>query len=165
MYILQEMFSFFFNLLIFFFWLLWIFVAVRGLSPVAESGGFSLVAVWGLLSSCGMWASHCSGSSCLGTRALEYGLSSCGTQTLLPHGMWNLPGPGIEPMSPTLAGRFLTTGPAGKSAMLVLRNLLTQLRWTGKSKICKAGQYTENSGRISVVVLRQNSSGKFSFCS
>ena len=28
--------------------------------------------------------------------------------------MWNLPRPGIEPMSPRLAGRFLTTGPPGK---------------------------------------------------
>ena len=32
-----------------FLWLLWVFVAVHGLSPVAESGGFSLVVVWGLL--------------------------------------------------------------------------------------------------------------------
>ena len=29
--------------------------------------------------------------------------------------MWNLPGPGIEPVSPALAGRFSTTGPPGKS--------------------------------------------------
>ena len=28
-----------------------------------------------------------------------------------PGGMWNLPRPGIEPMSYALAGRFLTTGP------------------------------------------------------
>ena len=28
--------------------------------------------------------------------------------------MWNLPGPEIEPVSPVLAGRFLTTGPSGK---------------------------------------------------
>ena len=28
--------------------------------------------------------------------------------------MWDLPGPGIEPMSPTLAGGFLTTEPQGK---------------------------------------------------
>jgi len=32
--------------------------------------------------------------------------------------MWNLPGPGIEPMSPTLAGGFLTTTPPGKSSAL-----------------------------------------------
>ena len=31
--------------------------------------------------------------------------------------MWDLPGPGHEPMSPELAGRFLTTAPPGKSAM------------------------------------------------
>ena len=29
--------------------------------------------------------------------------------------MWNLPGPGIKPMSPALAGRFLSTIPPGKS--------------------------------------------------
>ena len=29
--------------------------------------------------------------------------------------MWDLPGPGIEPVSPALAGRFLTTVPPGKS--------------------------------------------------
>ena len=29
--------------------------------------------------------------------------------------MWNLPGPGIEPTSPELAGRFLTTVPPEKS--------------------------------------------------
>ena len=28
--------------------------------------------------------------------------------------MWDLPGPGIEPMCPALAVRFLTTGPPGK---------------------------------------------------
>ena len=41
------------------------------------------------------------------------GFSSCGTWA--PGGMWNLPRPGIEPMSPALAGRFLTTEPLGKS--------------------------------------------------
>ena len=28
--------------------------------------------------------------------------------------MWDLPGPEIEPMSPTLAGRFFTNEPPGK---------------------------------------------------
>ena len=28
--------------------------------------------------------------------------------------MWDLPGPGIEPMFPALAGGFLTTGPPGQ---------------------------------------------------
>ena len=43
------------------------------------------------------------------------GFSSCGPQALLPGSRWDLPGPGIEPVSPALASRFLTTGPQGKS--------------------------------------------------
>ena len=53
-------------------------------------------------------------SSC-GSRALEHRLSSCGAQAWLLCGMWDLPGPGLEPMSPELAGGFLTTVPPGKS--------------------------------------------------
>ena len=34
---------------------------------------------------------------------------------LLFHGMWELPGPGLKPMSSVLAGGFLTTAPPGKS--------------------------------------------------
>ena len=43
------------------------------------------------------------------------GPSSCGAQTWLLPGIWNLPGPGIEPVCPALAGRFLNSGPAVKS--------------------------------------------------
>ena len=35
-------------------------------------------------------------------------------QAYSPHGMWDLPGPGVEPVFPALAGGFLTTGPPGK---------------------------------------------------
>ena len=35
--------------------------------------------------------------------------------------MWDLPGPGLEPVSPALAGRFLTTAPPAKPAMFVLQ--------------------------------------------
>ena len=41
-------------------------------------------------------------------------LSSGGTWGQLLHGMWNLPKPGIEPVSPVLAGGFLSTVPPGK---------------------------------------------------
>ena len=71
-------------------------------------------------------ASHCGGFSCcrawaLGARAsvvVAHGLSSCGARALLLRGMWDLPGPGIKPMSPALAGRFLITAPPGKSLNL-----------------------------------------------
>ena len=49
-----------------------------------------------------------------GSLALEHWLSSCGTQTQLFCSMWDLPGPGIEPLSPALAGAFFTTQPPGK---------------------------------------------------
>ena len=33
------------------------------------------------------------------------------------HGIWDVPGPGIEPMVPTLAGGFLSTAPPKKSCL------------------------------------------------
>ena len=36
----------------------------------------------------------------------QHALSSCGARAELPHTIWDLPRLGIEPMSPTLAGRF-----------------------------------------------------------
>ena len=45
--------------------------------------------------------------------AAEHRLSSCGTRAQLLLGTWDLPRPGIKPMSPTLAGRFLSTMPPG----------------------------------------------------
>ena len=41
-------------------------------------------------------------------------LSNCGSRVQLLHGTWNLPRPGLEPVSPALAGRFSTTAPPGK---------------------------------------------------
>ena len=55
----------------------------------------------------------CGLSSC-GLRALELRLSSCGARAQLLRGMWDLPGPGLEPVSLALAGGFLTTTPPGK---------------------------------------------------
>ena len=36
--------------------------------------------------------------------------------------MWDLPRPGLEPVSPALAGRFTTTVPPGKPVQLILRS-------------------------------------------
>ena len=41
-------------------------------------------------------------------------LSSCGSRAELLRGTWDLPGPGLEPVSPALAGRFSTTAPPRK---------------------------------------------------
>ena len=44
-------------------------------------------------------------------------LSSCGSRAQLLCDMWDLPRPGLEPVSPALAGRFSTTAPPGKPCM------------------------------------------------
>ena len=41
-------------------------------------------------------------------------LSSCGSRAQLLRGMWDSPRPGLEPVSPALAGGFLTSAPPGK---------------------------------------------------
>ena len=41
-------------------------------------------------------------------------LSNCGSRTQLLRGMWDIPRPGLEPVSPALAGRFSTTAPPEK---------------------------------------------------
>ena len=96
-----------------YFWLCWVFVAVPRLSLVVASRATLR---------CGARASHCGGFSCCGARAQgtqasvvgAHGLSSCGSRAQLLCGMWDLPGPGLEPVSPALAGRFLTIAPTGK---------------------------------------------------
>ena len=89
-----------------YFWLRWVFVAACGLSLVEVSRGYSSLQSTG--------SRHTGFSSCV-TWALERRLSSCGARALLLHGMWDLPRPGLEPVSPALAGGFLTTAPPRKS--------------------------------------------------
>ena len=115
----------------FFFFFIYLFLAALGLHCCAQA--FSSCGEQGLLfivvrrlliavaccgaRALGAWASvvvtHGLGSC--GARALERKLSSCGTQAFLLRGMWDLPGPGIEPVFPALAGGFLTTAPPRKS--------------------------------------------------
>ena len=108
---------FFFNF--FNFWLCWVFVAACGLSLVVVSGDYSLLRCAGfslrrLLLLWGMGSRRAGFSSC-GSEALEHRLSSCGTRAQLLRGTWDLPVPGLEPVSPALAGGFSTSAPPGKS--------------------------------------------------
>ena len=47
-------------------------------------------------------------------------LSSCGARAQPLRGMWDPPRPGLEPVSPALAGRFSTTMPPGKPTCVFL---------------------------------------------
>ena len=107
-----------------------LFLAALGLRCCAQAfsscseQGYSLLRCMGfslpwLLLLRSMGSRHAAFSSG-GWRALERRLSSCGARAQLLRGMWDFPRPGLEPISPALAGRFLTTAPPGKSTVCIL---------------------------------------------
>ena len=127
-----DSFFFFFkgiSLYLFISWLCWVFVSTRWVSLVAASRGYSSLcagfSLWWLLllrsmalgAQASVVAAH--GLRSCGSQALECRLSSCGTWTSSLRSMWDLPRPGMEPVSPALAGGFLTTAPPGKSLKLI----------------------------------------------
>ena len=63
------------------------------------------------------------------------------------HGVWDPPGPGIESVSPALAGRFLNTGPSGKPLRLILND---------KKNFLKLGNVGPNTGSWSNFVAVQS---------
>ena len=76
---------------------------------------------WVLVVACGIFMESCK-IFCCGARTLvvAHGFQSTwaqqlwGTQAQLLLSMWDLPRPGIKPMSHALAGEFLSTVPPGK---------------------------------------------------
>ena len=106
---------FFFNL----------FLAALGLHccswAFSSCGGWGLlfIAVSGLLIAVASFVVEhrlqAHGLSTCGSRALVHRLSTCGTWAQLFRSMWDLPGPGLEPVTPALAGKLPTTAPPGKS--------------------------------------------------
>ena len=113
----QEWFYFSFSCLFFnkiffiYFRLHWVFIATSRLFLFAVSRDHSLqlqcvgFSLWWLLLMQNKGSGHT-------------GFSSCDTQTQLPRGTWNLPRPGIKPVSPALAGGSLTTEPPEKSCFV-----------------------------------------------
>ena len=111
-----------------YFWLCWSSFLHRLFSSCGEQE---------LLSSCGVQASYCGDFFCCRTQlqgawvsiVVAHGLNSCSSQALehklnswdswtqLPCSMWDIPGLGIEPVSPALTGGFFTTEPPGKPAI------------------------------------------------
>ena len=83
-----------------------------------------LVAARGSTLLCVVWDSHYGVFSCFRAQALELSGS-----TVVVHGlsciMWDLPRPGLEPVSPAMAGGFVTIGPQGKSLCFLI-NLVFQ---------------------------------------
>ena len=82
-------------------------VAANGVCSRLACAGFSL-----------QWLFLLQDLSGGGFQALEHGFCACDTWASLLRGMWDLPGSGIEPVSPTLVGRFLFSVPPRKSQQL-----------------------------------------------
>ena len=108
-------FEFFFNKFILF---IYLFLAVLGLRCCARAfsncgeRGPLFIAVRGPLT--------VAASLVAGHRFQTCRLSSCGSRAQLLRSMWDLPRPGLEPVSPALAGRFSTTAPPGKPRFWIL---------------------------------------------
>ena len=97
---------------------IYLFLAVLGLSFCARAS-----------SSCGKWGPlfiavrrplTVAASLVAEHRLQTRRLSSCRSWAYLLRGMWDLPRPGLEPVSSALAGRFSTTAPPGKPPFLYL---------------------------------------------
>ena len=86
----------------------WVFVAAQAFSLVVASGGFSLVAVRGLL-----WMQS-TGCRAHGLQQLQLTGFRAWAWAQLLRSMWDLLRSGIEPTSPMLAGDFFTTEPPKK---------------------------------------------------
>ena len=83
-----------------------LFIAVQGPLFIAVHGPFTIAA-----------------PPVAGHRLQMRRLSSCGSRAHPLRGMWDLPRPGLEPVSPALAGRFSTTAPPGKPQHLFLKQV------------------------------------------
>ena len=79
--------------------------------------------------------------------------------------MWDLPGPGLEPMSPALAGRLLTTAPRGKPCFVCFAFIYLFLPWeTGLRKYyCDLCQRMFSSRSCMVCDLAVRSLNHFEF--
>ena len=103
---------------------IYLFIAVLGLRFCVRA-----------FSSCGKWgplfiavrgpltiAASLVGEHRLQTRRL----SNCGSWAQLLRGMWDLPRPGLEPVSPALAGRLSTTAPPGKPPVHIFLSFILE---------------------------------------
>ena len=103
-----------FYILLFFFLILFIylFTAVLGLRFCARA--LSSCDEWGPLSIAVHGPLIIAASPVAEHRLQTRRLSNCGSRAQPHHGMWDPPRPGLEPVSPALAGRLSTTVPPGK---------------------------------------------------
>ena len=87
-------------------------MAVLGLHSCARA--FSVCGKWGPLFIAVRGPLTIAASPIAEHRLQTRRLSNCGSRAQSLRGMWDLPRPGLEPVSPASAGRFSITAPPGK---------------------------------------------------
>ena len=81
-------------------------------------------------------------------------LSNCGSRAQLLRGMWDPPRPGLEPVSPALAGRLSTTAPPGKPQEFLNRqNLLCSVSNASLPLCKKMTRLSRSLGTVYTVFL------------
>ena len=96
----------------FFFFFFFLFMAVLGLRLCARA--FSSCGKWGPLFITVRRPLTIAASPVAEHRLQTRRLSNCGSRAQLLRGTWDPPRPGLEPVSPALAGGLSTTAPPGK---------------------------------------------------
>ena len=122
MVVLVLVFFFFFKeirVLLFIYLFIYLFMTVLGLRFCARV--FSSCGKWGALFIAVRRPLTIAASLVAEHRLQTRRLGNCGSRAQLLRSMWDLPRPGLEPMSPALAGRFSTTAPPGKPLVLVFK--------------------------------------------
>ena len=98
---------------------IYLFLAVLGLRFCARA--FSSCGKWGPLFIAVRGPLTVAASLVVKHRLQTRSLSSRGSRVQLLRGTWDLPRPGLEPVSPALAGRFSTTAPPGKPMLFIFK--------------------------------------------
>ena len=127
------------HLFYFYFFKLFIYLlmAVLGLRFCARDS--SSCGKWGPLFIAVRWPLTIAASLVAEHRLQTRRLSNCGSRAQLLHGIWDPPRPGLEPVSPALAGRFLTTAPPGKP------HRLSYAPMRGCTSMCSVFQSPKNA--------------------
>ena len=139
---------FFFNFYLFIY--LFIFKAVLGLRFCARA--FSSCGKWGPLFIAVHGPLTIAASLVAEHRLQTRRLSSCGSRAQLLRGMWDPPRPGLEPVSPALAGRFSTTAPPGKP---VFSFLIFILNYNLREALSSQSDLLQISGENSPISPKQ----------
>ena len=138
-----------------FYLFIYLFMAGLGLRFCVRA--FSSRGKWGPLFIAVRWPLTAAAPPVAEHRLQTRRLSNCGSWAQALRGMWDLPRPGLEPVSPALAGRLSTTAPSGKPPGKYIF-ILWKLHLAGRTKIRHFNFRNKEKIEIGLSVLRVKNS-------